>query len=771
MTVKDSNKLRVLKRRRTTEELIEAAKQADAKQDRSRKTLTDEEKAELELKIMMEDSSVEEAPSEIKKLEKILVHDPNKEWDVKKGDPIYYFDPTLSYELTGYRPITATEGLDFDPKLFTEAADSFRKNGRYTMFMPGTFKNKQFWDQEWERCKNGLTIGKYTLTGRNYFWLNYYRLESSISDKVTGEKLRTEDFPGFLAKQYEYFHYLELCRLLKKDSCVFKARGVGCSEIAASNECDDYTFFEESLNITTAFLEDYVQNTLNKIWMQFDFLNTNTDGAFRHVRQKYDQAMHKRASKVDKDKNESGWKSEIIGITHDHPRKLRGFRANGIVFEEAGSDPVLETTYTQAEALVRVGGKRVGTRIVQGTGGESGPALAGLNKMFNNPEAYKILPYKHNYSQDGQTAYTGYFIPAYTMWFGDDEGNLGFDSRGVVYEDKAKEHFIKEFNKIKDPHLLLVTKAEFCFTPEDAFILEGSNRFDQELLVDQLHAITMHKTVEGPKCIKLHWKNDEEGKADTGQRPTVEFVSDGPIKIVELPKTDPAGNPYSGLYVAGIDAIDTDSTTSTGQTDVSQFCMVIMRRAFGTEPPKIVAIYKERPQHIQTAFATALKLCQFYNCMALVEATRISVKTYFEKEHQLQYLMKRPQATANTSKRTNFKQYGVPATEAVIDHYLTLIEQYIVDYSTEIQFPDMLEELIKYSYAAKRKFDIVAAMGMCLLADEEMIGRIARPSSQAAKKFETVYVKNEWGQMEFKTIEKRESNGEQWTISGRIRYN
>jgi len=56
--------------------------------------------------------------------------------------PITYFDPTLSYELTGYRPITDKEGLDFDPKAFTEAAESFRKNGRYTMYMPGTFKNK-----------------------------------------------------------------------------------------------------------------------------------------------------------------------------------------------------------------------------------------------------------------------------------------------------------------------------------------------------------------------------------------------------------------------------------------------------------------------------------------------------------------------------------------------------------------------------------------------------------------------------------------------------
>jgi hypothetical protein len=34
----------------------------------------------------------------------------------------------------------------------------------------------------------------------------------------------------------------------------------------------------------------------------------------------------------------------------------------------------------------------------------------------------------------------------------------------------------------------------------------------------------------------------------------------------------------------------------------------------------------------------------------------------------------------------------------------------------------MLQELIKYSYENKKKFDIVAAMGMCELGDEEMAG-------------------------------------------------
>lgn len=42
-------------------------------------------------------------------------------WDVKKDDPIEFFDANLSFELTGYRPINDTKGLDFNPNWFTEA--------------------------------------------------------------------------------------------------------------------------------------------------------------------------------------------------------------------------------------------------------------------------------------------------------------------------------------------------------------------------------------------------------------------------------------------------------------------------------------------------------------------------------------------------------------------------------------------------------------------------------------------------------------------------
>jgi len=42
--------------------------------------------------------------------------------------------------------------------------------------------------------------------------------------------------------------------------------------------------------------------------------------------------------------------------------------------------------------------------------------------------------------------------------------------------------------------------------------------------------------------------------------------------------TDEHDIAYQNLYVAGIDSIDADASSSSGQKDVSDFCIVIKRR-------------------------------------------------------------------------------------------------------------------------------------------------------------------------------------------------
>jgi len=41
-----------------------------------------------------------------------------------------------------------------------------------------------------------------------------------------------------------------------------------------------------------------------------------------------------------------------------------------LIFEEAGSNPILKETYIKGNALVEVGGNKIGTRLCFGTGGD-----------------------------------------------------------------------------------------------------------------------------------------------------------------------------------------------------------------------------------------------------------------------------------------------------------------------------------------------------------------------------------------------------------------
>lgn len=65
---------------------------------------------------------------------KLVHHKRDGEWDVPIGEDIKYFDPELSYEITGYRPINMTQGLDFDPKPFQETGIIYDNTGSYTEY-------------------------------------------------------------------------------------------------------------------------------------------------------------------------------------------------------------------------------------------------------------------------------------------------------------------------------------------------------------------------------------------------------------------------------------------------------------------------------------------------------------------------------------------------------------------------------------------------------------------------------------------------------------
>ena len=146
-------------------------------------------------------------------------------WDYAIDDEFEYFDATKSYELTGYRPINKTEGLDFDPNWFTETREVFLNTGHYCAYPRNTKAYNDFWDEQYRRCQDGMTVNGYTITGDHYFFLNFYQLMDLKSAKKAGSS-RIYDFPRFYVGQYQFFHYIELAKRIRKNAVLMKARGI-----------------------------------------------------------------------------------------------------------------------------------------------------------------------------------------------------------------------------------------------------------------------------------------------------------------------------------------------------------------------------------------------------------------------------------------------------------------------------------------------------------------------------------------------------------------
>ena len=701
-------------------------------------------------------------------------------WDVTKDMKIECFDPTLSYELTGYRPIDETHGLDFDPSWFTEVRETFLRTGKYCSYLPRSKRWDAFWKEQYTRCKYGMTSHGYTITGDNYFFLNFYQLPVVDMDKASGEGTN-ESFPVFFASQYMFFHYLQMCRVLHKNAALMKARSIGFSEINASLAARLYTTIKRSRTMITCFKDTYLNGTFSKLDHALTFINTNADGFFKP--RLTDKALEKKSGyqvKIDGQFTDFGWRSVVIGINGSKPSNIRGDRVDLLIYDEAGSWPDLTTAVVQGQELCEVQGVPRGIMLFGGTGGDFGPPLEGLKKIYYNPRAFKILPFRHKWTQDGTTIESGFFLPYFLQSLNPEY----MDSRGVCNQIEYKKVLQEERNNLLAvPEDYLKKCAERCWNAEEAFTLEGQNKFNKMKIADQLAKIRLHKIGPRPQVgtIDYTYKSNKHSLENIDGFRWI--LNSGKVQILEHPVWSdlykeqiekqkkeaeeqgidfeaPVYTEMNDLYVAGIDGIDIGAAQTSKETrDPSDFCIVIKRRAFGLNEPQYVAMYKDRPQNIREAYKIAMCMCRYYNCRINIEATRVGMITWARENKCLQYFMKRPRATLTDIKYGTTKQYGTPATKTIIEQQTDLIADYVEDYGHNIWFEDMLVQLNGYNDENKTKFDIIAALGMVELADQELSGRQPTKVDKEVEEFQDYgYYINDKGYREFGVIPKKQSN-------------
>ena len=297
------------------------------------------------------------------------------------------------------------------------------------------------------------------------------------------------------------------------------------------------------------------------------------------------------------------------------------------------------------------------------------------------------------------------------------------DHRGVTDEEAAKDYHLKiRADKANTPQNWLEYCSEYCFYPDEALSRQGQNDFDQNKIAEQISNIKVMKEV--PDTYKrgyLSWNyKDTSSDEIVGVRFTAS--ANGPIIVVEEPQTDDLNKPLESLYVAGIDSIDHSEGDSVVGKDGSKFAITVKKRIFGNQGNKYVCMYIERPKDIRTAYDNAAKILFWYGCKANLEDTKIGFRLWLQEKKMLhKMLMKRPLAALSGNRRTS-NLWGTPGSEKMIRHGIDLITQYVNDSCYSIWMIEMLEQLQKFSYEAKGRFDIVMSMIYTEIADEDMMG-------------------------------------------------
>lgn len=551
-----------------------------------------------------------------------------------------------------------------------------------------------------------------------------------------------------------------------------------------------YTAIKKSRTIITCFKDVYLKGTFSKVDHALTFLNMNADGFFK-PRLKDTILEIKSGFQIKKEGQfvDSGWQSVVKGILADKPSKIRGDRVDLLIYDEAGSWNDLTTAVVQGRALCEVQGVIRGIQVYGGTGGDVGAALEGLKKIYYNPKSYKVLPFRHSWTQDGAIAETGFFIPYFLQSLNPEY----MDSRGVCNQTEYKKILTKERNELLSvPDDYVKHCAEYCWNAEEAFTLEGQNKFNKLKIAEQLAAIRLHKT--GPKIhtglidytykTGLHkldningfkWIPISTGKVQILEHPVWSqlYKEDQKLKKEQaeeqgLDYEEVSYNEMDNLYVAGIDGIDIGAAQTSEETrSPSDFCITIKKRAYGLSEPQYVAIYKDRPQNIREAYKIAMCLIKYYNCRVNIEATRVGFLTWAREHKCLSYFMKRPRATLGNIKNGKTNTYGTPATKVIINQQTDLIADFVEDYGHTIWFEEMLDQLKSYNDENKGKFDIIAATGMAELADQELSGRqpIKVEQDEGDKFQDFGYYKDEKGYMHYGVIPKKEQ-----PINATIKY-
>ena len=594
-------------------------------------------------------------------------------------------------------------------------------------------------------CKDGVWIDGEYWNPYMVYWLNVFVFPVPKKDE---EGNLIPDFdPGhpFYCNIDRYI--LDIAwkaRLTGQDVSLMGGRGIGKSYLWGCIMDREYRLYPNSWTVVSSTNEE----TTSEAWNKIEECLTAIEKLHRALKHKRisDSLAMKYAGEVielaDGTTEDRGYLSKMEKITYGkNAGKTRGKRPTIQLIEEFAAFPPsnqkgdLKSCMRESRGSWYVmGAIKKCTVLYSGTGGTVENDQA--EGIFMDPIASECIP-TWDWVEAGEKG-CGIFIPTHI------KRAHTWEKTGCPDITKGRTRTEEERAKKKsDPVAYMGLLQEFPMTLREVFMRRGVNIFDQDKIATQRTAIDFGGP-ESPKPGRgfLVWRKDESGKnigVDWDPAPTT-----GDVSILEHPHwlqdNVEEKDPMKNLYVGGCDSIDQGTMDSAHATDSkkgSELAILIKKRIvdkgyFKYTSNIYVAKYNKRSGDVRSDWDNALKLAVYYNSEVNIEYTKIGVVGWFRDNGYYHLLKKRPSIAlngANPNKATML--IGTQTSTQIIDHMDGKIKQYIDDNYKKIWFPDILEQCQDYDRENRTKFDMVIAMGLCELTDEDLMGKVARPPAKA----------------------------------------
>ncbi len=606
-----------------------------------------------------------------------------------------------------------------------------------------SLENLEWYEDQLKRCIYGYEYGNQRITGDHYWMLNFSPFLVARKD-ANGNVTKEFDinFP-YYSLQHDYiFKSIEEAHYQNEGFMWMSGRGSGKTYSILSIIAKTYHLKPKSHSIVSASNSGHANEAFQKMMIMLDSIAEVHPTLYLN-RLQDTKAMIESGQEVTRDgvKYKEGPRSRVQKVIYgDNSGATRGSRPDIQLMEEIG-DWSSGVGNLKACIGASIGSWYVGSikkcRVFMiGTGGSVSSDQA--KDVFHAPEAYEMKAFNDFKPK------TCFFLPAHYLL-----GGKGWEETGVN-DNVSSKKFLDAAREKKKDDMEIYSKyvQEFPFTVEEVFRKSGTNTFNQRKIATQWTALHYELKDKRPEKGFLEWDKTPSGKIRSVKwKPNPE----GNIEILEQPYRGEADNTtYPNLYIAGIDSIDQGILDSTSTKNRSSLACLVKKRIvdgqFFKQTSNIyVAKYVGRSLDVRWDYEESLKLAMYYGAQVNVEYTRIGIVSYFREAKQYHRLMKRPMvampAAGDGVERAlgvvrNQNLIGTPATTAVIDHQDGKIKEYIEDNYDRIFFLDLLEQLRDYQREDRTKYDLVIAMGLCELADEDMMGVAAREDQSETKDFE-----------------------------------